>query len=308
MRNPRPLRAFTLIEILVVIAIIALLISILLPSLGASRRQAKAVMCRTNLRSFSTAAYVYSTDYGIYPPSLTSYSFSGLDSGRGGLDWVGVGDQGGAYVGGDPMNPQTGQPKGFAAAPRFGLLWPFVMEEKAYLCPEDPLGPREPNTVIGGGGNGKYSYTTTGNMGARRPERIPARLHDNSTRRLAPVTLARAPLFVEEHPHYLNDRGPGGHMDGCFSGDDFVTSRHPPFNKREGILPNQTIVSIFQQGTTNIGFADGHVDPVRVNFGFNVHQVRPTLFGGLGLKGIPSYFKGLLYYYGLEDSIERMRP
>jgi len=55
----RKLKGFTLIELLVVIAIVALLMAILMPALQRVKRQAKAVVCQTNLRQWGTIFSIY---------------------------------------------------------------------------------------------------------------------------------------------------------------------------------------------------------------------------------------------------------
>lgn len=63
---------FTLVELLVVVAIIALLISILLPSLRGARDQAKILICRNNLRSIWTGILTYAYEYNDRIPYLES--------------------------------------------------------------------------------------------------------------------------------------------------------------------------------------------------------------------------------------------
>ena len=50
---------FTLVEIVVVIALIAMLMGILFPVLRASRQQAKAVKCGSNLKQLALALTIY---------------------------------------------------------------------------------------------------------------------------------------------------------------------------------------------------------------------------------------------------------
>jgi len=61
---------FTLIELLVVVAIIALLISILLPSLGQARAQSRTTLCATRIAQVAKAMIMYSNDYDETPPFM----------------------------------------------------------------------------------------------------------------------------------------------------------------------------------------------------------------------------------------------
>lgn len=60
--------AFTLVELLVVVAIISLLLSILLPALDKARSVARDVICLSNMRSLGIASQMYVSEHNTLPP------------------------------------------------------------------------------------------------------------------------------------------------------------------------------------------------------------------------------------------------
>lgn len=71
----RPCRAFTLIELLAVIAIIGILAALLFPMIGRMTASAEAAKCVNNLRQIGAAAVLYATDNdGYIPPSRAGWS------------------------------------------------------------------------------------------------------------------------------------------------------------------------------------------------------------------------------------------
>ena len=79
-RPGRAIRGFTLIELLVVISIIALLVGILLPALGAARRTAIVLKCTTQIRQIGIANASFETDHGHFVPSWEKEGSSWTDS------------------------------------------------------------------------------------------------------------------------------------------------------------------------------------------------------------------------------------
>jgi prepilin-type N-terminal cleavage/methylation domain-containing protein/prepilin-type processing-associated H-X9-DG protein len=81
-------KAFTLIELLMVIAIISILSAILLPTLNKAKEKGRAIKCTSNFKQIGNALMLYSVDYNEYIPPYLS-----VDGGTG--IW-GEGDGGGS--------------------------------------------------------------------------------------------------------------------------------------------------------------------------------------------------------------------
>lgn len=140
--RPMKRRAFTLIEMLVVIAIIAILMAILTPAISKVREYGRAARCASNLRQLQIATLNYSTDNGCLPLALSFWAQevdgSGSTYWKHYAGWVGFYQ----YPDGD-VKVQAGNPGGsydWRGNPGIGTitngcLWGYVKEKNVYLCP-----------------------------------------------------------------------------------------------------------------------------------------------------------------------------
>jgi prepilin-type processing-associated H-X9-DG protein len=135
--------AFSLIELLVVLATIALLLSLMLPSLAGVQASTRTTLCISNLRQMAIAAQRYALEYQYFPPALRYENDGGII--EIGWDWVTTWD-------GQVISP--------------GPLWEFSDDPgKVQQCPDyhgttntaDPFTGYNYNTTYVGG-EGQFMF------------------------------------------------------------------------------------------------------------------------------------------------------
>ena len=188
---------FSLVELLVVVAIIVVLLALLFPTVRRARGMALSTACKSNLRSLGTAAFAYSGDnQGNLPASISVGNYQGY----------GVKERG--YLGKECV-PEGLHAQDQAAVDRRawygveGMLFKYLAVKdisEVVRCPGLKEGPA-PRIGSRVGSNGLHDYSmVSGFTGARvgsLPDSATIRFPLSGEEERVPV-----PLFVEEDPAF----------------------------------------------------------------------------------------------------------
>ena len=143
-------RGFTLIELMIVVAIIAVLAGVLIPNFVHARSQTATAACESNLRAIATAAELYFTDNQAYPATTAAVDRTFGAAG---------GAAAGTYLNNTPIDPAatttaryTFTNDGTPAAPHYTITCPAL---------HDPVS----LTKVGGSGTTAQALTFTSDSG-----------------------------------------------------------------------------------------------------------------------------------------------
>ena len=225
---------FTLVELLVVLAIITILAALLLPALAGARAKARAISCLNNARQLGLASQIYTDEFGERLPynlgtaeiraAVAQNQFLNWNSSI--MDWeVGNGD-----------NTNT-------ALVTLGGIGPYTSRAaKIYKCPNDNF----VNDLQAAAGWSARVRTFSMNAmigDAGQFSKSGANVNNPNYRQFFKTTQIAQPaqifVFIEEHPNSIDD--------GYFIN-----------NPEQSTWTN--LPAAHHNGAVNVSFVDGHVE------------------------------------------------
>lgn len=233
-KSSRNAAAFTLVELLVVIGIIALLISVLLPTLGRAREAANKVQCASNMRQYGVAIYQYAIANNSHYPFFSDNVTINLPE----THWW------------NTLAPYLKYKQQLDTDYYKSLYGGIEIQAKIRKCPSDP------DNVAIGPNYGGYR------MGAARPfgPIIYGKNSINDTSRGVKLNQVRKPsewfLMLETHSPYFMMYPPNNwtfNADGDGDGKLDVFAYWLGWNPYNGGAPK------VHRGSSNALFCDGHV-------------------------------------------------
>jgi len=247
-------KAFTLMELLVVIGIISMLMGILLPSLGKARQQGQRICCLNNLRQMAIAAQTYAQANNDYYPVA---QYRQTDSARFEYCW-------------DFTTVTDLATSEKEVVP--GLLWQGRTIEKVQQCPSfsgesgtagDPYSGYNYNTsYIGHGGGERVSASYTGQI--RTITGAPAWYEI-----VMPVKIYRV-----RRPVLCALFGDGEYSEGA---NKFMRAPWPWDGDTDNSLKAAGTQGYRHGGRTNVAWCDGHVDSQELLYTESVTEAKSEI-------------------------------
>lgn len=238
---------FTLVELLVVVATIALIMAVLAPAMQSSRLRAKSVLCSSNIKQLLVGLMMYETENEIFPHAFDN----------------------------TPMEPPPGGYPGYAQYDRKGWWWFNYIEgfynkannHKTVLrCPSKWLrNPRLENNILCGNYGVNESICKSSSGRESHSEFIGTPLRSGHISRAAETLLILDSGYSIITWWHAADAPPVS-LDSTIEDTAYVPGLW--INKERDIWPGQEQDAIngrHPNKTVNVGYVDGHISHTKAD-------------------------------------------